>query len=81
MLLYQGSARCINRYFHEVQFVAKRLATGSILGESDTLQRVGVDFLGDVYAEKHGLTCLIIERPDLTLDPFEIKILQEVIGK
>lgn len=86
MLTYHGSARCINRYFSDPDvpdghFVAKRLATGSIMGESDTLQQIGVDFLGDIYAEKNGLICLIIDRPDLCLDAYEIKLLKEVIGK
>ena len=81
MLSYHGSARCVNRYFPGVDFVAKRLATGSIMGESDTLQTVGVDFLGDIYAEKNGLSCLIIDRPDLCLDAFEVKLLREAIGK
>lgn len=51
MLLFRGSARCINSYFPEISFTAKRLATGSIIGESDTLQTVGIEFLGDIYAE------------------------------
>lgn len=51
MLLFRGSARCINNYFPGVTFTAKRLATGSLIGESDTLQRVGIEFLGDIYAE------------------------------
>ena len=79
MLMFSGSARCINRHF-PVSFVAKRLATGSIFGESDAMKLIGIDFFGDIYAETKGLTCLIIEKPDLVLDIFEIKILKEVLG-
>lgn len=75
MLLFRGSARCRNSYFPDVSFTAKRLATGSIIGESDMLQRVGIEFLGDIYAEQDGLVCLTIERPDLCLDKFEIQLL------
>lgn len=81
MVLFKGSARCINNYFPGVSFTARRLATGSIIGESDSLQKVGIEFLGDIYAEQDGLICLIIERPDLYLDAFEIKVLQERLGK
>ena len=55
MLMYAGSARCINKYFPKINFVAKRLATGSIIGESDTLKMIGIDFFGDIYAENNGL--------------------------
>ena len=79
MLLFRGSACCVNTYFKD-HFTAKRLTTGSIIGESDVLQRVGIEFLGDIYADKDGLTCLTIGRPDLALDVFEIKILQEALG-
>ena len=75
MLMYSGQARCINSYFTDLNFVAKRLATGSILGESDATESVGIDFLGDIYAEKNGLECLVIEKPDLCLDEYEKKIL------
>ena len=61
-------------------FVAKRLATGSILGESDAMRCVGIDFFGDIYAEKKGLQCLVIEKPDLSLDTFEMKVLKEKLG-
>ena len=57
LLLFDGSACCVNSYFSE-HFTAKRLTTGSIIGESDTLQRVGIEFLGDIYAEQDGLVCL-----------------------
>ena len=55
MLLFSGSARCVNKYFPGVSFVAKRLATGSMIGESDAIQSLGIDFFGDIYAEKNGL--------------------------
>ena len=80
MLMYTGSARCVNKYFHGTKFVAKRLATGSILGESDTLKMIGIDFFGDIYAEKNGLECLVIDKPDLALDAFEINLLRQVMG-
>ncbi len=37
MLVYNGSARCINKAFPNYKFVAKRMTTGSIMGESDTI--------------------------------------------
>jgi len=37
MLIYSGSARCVNDAFPNSKFLAKRLATGSIMGESDTI--------------------------------------------
>ena len=75
MLMYAGQARCINNYFPDLSFVAKRLATGSILGESDATQSIGIDFFGDIYAEKNGLECLVIEKPDLCLDEYEKRVL------
>ena len=80
MLMYAGSARCINKYFKPTTFIAKRLATGSILGESDALKMVGIDFFGDIYAEKSGLQCLVIDKPDKVLDAFEITLLREILG-
>lgn len=80
MLMYTGSARCVNNYFPGTKFVAKRLATGSILGESDTLKMIGIDFFGDIYAEKNGLECLVIDKPDLALDAFEVNLLRQVMG-
>ena len=80
MLMYAGSARCVNKSFKGSSFVVKRLATGSILGESDALKCVGIDFFGDIYAECHGLECLVIEKPDLCLDTFEMKFLKEKLG-
>lgn len=80
MLMYAGSARCVNKSFKGSPFVAKRLATGSILGESDAMKCVGIDFFGDIYAERNGLQCLVIEKPDLCLDKFEMKILREKLG-
>ena len=81
MLMHDGTARVVNKYFANnsgqngdkgMSFVAKRLATGSLIGESDTLKCVGIDFFGDIYAEKTGLMCLVIDKPDITLDEFEI---------
>ena len=82
MLLHSGSARCVNKHFtikkddkdeeKVISFVAKRLATGSILNESDAFGSVGIDFFGDIYAEKDGLKCLAIENPDKCLDAFEL---------
>lgn len=80
MLMFNGTARCINRHFQNMSFVAKRLATGSILGESDALEAIGIDFFGDIYAEKDGLQCLVIRKPDLVLDVFEKKILNGALG-
>lgn len=80
MMMYDGTARVVNKYFEGHSFVAKRLATGSILGESDTLKCVGIDYFGDIYAEKNGLMCLVIEKPDIALDEFEILILKETLG-
>ena len=72
MLMFQGSAVCVNRHFDNVEFVAKRLATGSLLGESDTINCIGIDFFGDIYAEQNGLICLVIDKPDLNLDIYEV---------
>ena len=80
MLLYKGTARCVNNYYPRVQCVAKQLASGSLIGESDTLNCVGIDYFGDIYAEQDGLVCLVIERPDLSLGAFEIKLLREILG-
>ena len=55
MLMYSGSARCVNKSFPDWKIVAKRLATGSILGESDSMSCVGIDFFGHIYAESNGL--------------------------
>ena len=76
MILFKGSARCVNSYFPGMPFTAQRLATGCVIGESDTLQTVGIEYLGDIYAEQDGLICLTIERPDLCLDNFEVEILR-----
>ena len=80
MLMYEGSARCVNKSFGGLSFVVKRLATGSILGESDAMKCIGIDFFGDIYAENNGLKCLVIESPDLCLDMFEMKVLREKLG-
>ncbi len=80
MLVYNGSARCINKAFPNYKFVAKRMTSGSIMGESDTIQSIGIEFFGDIYAEKEGLQCLVIEKPDLVLDIFEQKLLKSVLG-
>ena len=37
-----------------------KLATGAVFGESDCLQSIGYEFLGDIYAGKEGMDCLVI---------------------
>ena len=50
------------------------------MGESDTLHCVGIDFFGDIYAESKGLVCLVIDKPDLSLELYEQEILRDAIG-
>lgn len=80
LLLYSGSARCVNQHFPESPFVAKRLATGGIVALSDALGLAGIDFFGDIYAEKKGLQVLMLEKPDQVLDAYERLILREVMN-
>ena len=48
-----------------------RLVPGTVFGESDCLQIVGFEFLGDIYAGKAGLECLVIPNPDRVLQEYE----------
>lgn len=41
---------------------------------------IGIDYFGDIYAEKNGLYCLVIEKPDLCLDMFEMRVLKEELN-
>ena len=57
------------------------MPNGSIIGESDAVSAIGIDFFGDIYAGQEGLECLVIEQPDIELDEYEKKILQNAMGK
>ena len=51
------------------------MPNGSIIGESDAVSAIGIDFFGDIYAGQEGLECLVIENADIELDEYEKKIL------
>ena len=53
-----------------------KLSTGAVFGESDCLQTVGYEFLGDIYAGKEGVDCLVIQQPDLVLAMYERELLR-----
>jgi len=56
-----------------------KLASGSVFGESDCLRMVGYDFLGDIYAGKDGMDCLVVQEPDLVISLFERDLLKGVL--
>ena len=45
----------------EKEILITRLSTGTVFGESDCLSIIGYEFLGDIYAGKGGLECLVIQ--------------------
>ena len=47
-----------------------------MFGESECLEVVGYDFLGDIYAGKEGLDCLVVQHPDLVLAMYERELLK-----
>ena len=44
----------------ESEIEITKLSAGAVFGESDCLQILGYEFLGDIYAGKEGLDCLVV---------------------
>ena len=63
-----------NESSNEIEIV--KLASGAVFGESDCLQTIGYDYLGDIYAGKDGMDCLVVQRPDLVISLFERELLR-----
>ena len=75
MLIVDGSATLKNSPAENTAM----FRSGDIFGESDLLNIIGVDFLGDIYAGNTGLTCLCIEKPDKIFQLFEVELLREIL--
>ena len=63
----------------ETEISITKLTPGSVFGESDCLSIIGYEFLGDIFAGKAGLECLVIPQPDLVLQHFERQILKNLL--
>ena len=63
----------------EVVIPITRLGAGAVFGESDCLQIIGYEFLGDIFAGENGLECLVITEPDLVLAEYERQFLRNML--
>ena len=69
----EGSCTVVNPVDN---FKVFELRAGNHFGASDLLRIVDSDFLGDIVAGEQGARVLVIPKPDLVLQYYEMKILE-----